>query len=122
MTTLNLSIYQLYLYLANATLCVPETYRDQIFQDMAYKLLEWDGVPIQELRDVFDKLGMKITEGIIFGDLLSQVLQSTQALEFTNTNVPFRIFGKLYRFFLQKSIDIKRPDIFCTLVANMCHR
>jgi len=62
MTTLNLSIYQLYLYLANATLCVPETYRDQIFQDMAYKLLEWDGVPIQELRDVFDKLGMKLKE------------------------------------------------------------
>jgi len=62
MTTLNLSIYQFYLYLANATLCVPEKYRDQIFQDMAYKLMEWDGVPIQELRDVFDKLGIKLKE------------------------------------------------------------
>jgi SAM-dependent methyltransferase len=68
----------------------------------------------------FDKLGMKITEGIIFGDLLSQVLQSTQVLEFHCTNVPFRIFGKLYRFFLQKSINTKKADVYFAPVSQIC--
>lgn len=68
----------------------------------------------------FDKLEMKITEGVIFGDLLSQVIQYTEALEFNCTNVPLRIFGKFYRFFLKKSIDIKRPDIYYAPISQIC--
>jgi len=62
MTTLNLSVYELFLYLANATLCISEESKNKTFQHMAYKLMEWDNVSRDEIRAVFQQFDMKLDE------------------------------------------------------------
>jgi len=67
-----------------------------------------------------DALNLKIIEGVVVGNLLTNVVQSTQAIEFTSTNLLFRFFGKIYRFFLYKSIKIIQPDIYYSPSSQTC--
>jgi len=48
-------LHTLFLYLANATLCIPDKYKDHVFKDMACKLHEWAAVPYSELRAALAK-------------------------------------------------------------------
>lgn len=57
-----MTIEALFLYLAHATLSIPDTFKNRVFQDMAYKLIEWDNIPRGELRDVFRLHDMEFEE------------------------------------------------------------
>lgn len=52
----------LFLYLSRATRCISKDDRYTVFNDMAYKLMEWDNVSRCELRDVFNKFGCEFKE------------------------------------------------------------
>ena len=41
----------LFLYLSNAVMCIPEEYQIRVFRDMAFKLREWNDVPMSALRE-----------------------------------------------------------------------
>jgi hypothetical protein len=60
--TLHLSLYSFFLYLANATMCIDEEAKDTVWNDMAYKLIEWNDVSRDELRAVFRAFGAKYEE------------------------------------------------------------
>ena len=60
--TLNFSLYSFFLYLANATMCIDEEAKDQVWNDMAYKLIEWNDVSRDELRAVFREFGATFEE------------------------------------------------------------
>ena len=62
MTTLNISIYELFLYLANATMRIPDDLKHIVFQDMASKLIEWDNVERDEVRKVLLEFDIKLDE------------------------------------------------------------
>ena len=62
MISLNLSVHDIFLYLANATMRIPDIQKYRVFQDMAYKLMEWDNVPRDEIRKVLRQFGMKLDE------------------------------------------------------------
>jgi hypothetical protein len=62
MTSLNLSLYEMFLYLANATLRLDCEQKDKVFQDMAYKLMEWDDVKRDEIRKVLRQFDIKLEE------------------------------------------------------------
>ena len=63
MTTLNWDLYTMFLYLANAVMCIPEKYQEQVFQGMAHKILEWGpDVTREELREVMEKFGFELEE------------------------------------------------------------
>jgi hypothetical protein len=61
-TRLNWTLYDLFLFLSNAVMCIPDKYQQQVFNDMAYKLIEWCDTPRSELRTVFDKFSMEFEE------------------------------------------------------------
>jgi hypothetical protein len=61
-TKLNWSIYDMCLYLSSAVVCIPEKYKQQVFNNMAYRLMEWNDTPRSEFRDVFDKFGIDFEE------------------------------------------------------------
>jgi 5-methylcytosine-specific restriction endonuclease McrA len=52
-TRLNWTLKTLYLYLGNAVMCIPKRYQQQVYQDMAHKLMEWNDMSCSELRKVF---------------------------------------------------------------------
>ena len=52
----------LFLYLANATLCLSHNEKTQVFNDMAYKLMEWNNTSRCELRELFDKYGLEFID------------------------------------------------------------
>ena len=52
----------LFLLLDNATLSISEKDRRRVFQDMAYKLIEWYDVSRFELRNIFDNHGIVLEE------------------------------------------------------------
>jgi len=60
--TLHLSLYELFLYLANATMCIDEQAKDKVWNDMAYKLIEWNDTPRDELRAVFREFWVQFEE------------------------------------------------------------
>ena len=60
--SLNLSLYNFFLYLANATMCIDEEAKQQVWNDMAYKLIEWNGMPRDELRAVFREFNAPFEE------------------------------------------------------------
>jgi len=62
MTTLNWDLKTLFLYLANATLCIDDKSKDKVFNDMAYKLMEWDNVSRRELRKILQEFDVKFEE------------------------------------------------------------
>ena len=52
----------LFLYLSHSTMCIGEEHKKQVFNDMAYKLIEWNNTSRCELRAVFRKLGCEFEE------------------------------------------------------------
>jgi hypothetical protein len=62
MTSLIWELDTLFLYLSNATMCIPGRFQKQVFQDMAYKLMEWEGVTRTALRPVMVKYGFPLEE------------------------------------------------------------
>jgi 2-polyprenyl-3-methyl-5-hydroxy-6-metoxy-1,4-benzoquinol methylase len=66
------------------------------------------------------EFNLKIIEGVVVGNLLTSVIQSTQVLEFTSTNLLFRFFGKVYRFYLRKSIKNIQKDIYYAPTSQIC--
>jgi hypothetical protein len=52
----------MFLYLANATLRIPDDLKNRVFQDMAYKLMEWDDVKRDEIRKVLRQFDIKLDE------------------------------------------------------------
>ena len=60
--SLHLSLYTFFLYLANATMCIDEEAKDKVWNDMAYKLIEWNDVSRDELRAVFREFGATFEE------------------------------------------------------------
>ena len=58
-------LHTLFLYLANATLCIPDKYKDHVFNDMAGKLHEWDNVPYSELRAALAKFDIEFTHACL---------------------------------------------------------
>lgn len=59
---LDFDLYTMFLYLANATMCINETSKNQVWNDMAYKLMEWNNISRCELRQVFNKFDMEFKE------------------------------------------------------------
>jgi len=59
MATLNIDLYTLFLYISNATIRLPEKYKNYVFQDMAAKLIE-RGVEESELRDTFRRFDRRM--------------------------------------------------------------
>jgi hypothetical protein len=64
-TKLIWSLYDLFLYLSNAVICLPNKYQNHVFNSMAYKLIEWNDTPRSELRTVFDTFGIEFDERCI---------------------------------------------------------
>jgi len=62
MTTLNWDLKTLFLYLANATLCIDDKSKDKVFNGMAYKMMEWDTISRCELRKVIQEFGIQFEE------------------------------------------------------------
>lgn len=52
----------LFLFLSHSTMCIGEEHKNQVFNDMAYKLIEWNNTSRCELREVFRKLGCEFEE------------------------------------------------------------
>ena len=52
----------MFLYLSNAVICIPEKHQQTVFNDMAYKLIEWADVPRPTLRELLDKYGYEFEE------------------------------------------------------------
>lgn len=52
----------LFLYLSNAVISLPDIYQEQVFKDMAYKLHEWNGIPISELRTVLQDFDIQFND------------------------------------------------------------
>ena len=53
MADLAINIEALFALLSNATVSIPEKHKNKVFQDMAYKLIEWYTVSRVELRKIF---------------------------------------------------------------------
>ncbi len=56
----------LFLYLSNAVMCIPEQHQQTVFNDMAYKLIEWSDVPRSTLRKLLDQYGYEFEELCIY--------------------------------------------------------
>jgi len=52
----------LFRYLGNAVMCIPEEYQVRVFKDMAYKLHEWNNVPISVLRDTLKEFDVDFND------------------------------------------------------------
>jgi len=62
MTTLNWDMKTLFLYLQNATICIDQKSRNIVFNNMAYKLIEWENASRCEVRKVLDDMDIKFEE------------------------------------------------------------
>jgi hypothetical protein len=62
MAMLDWNLDILFLYLGYSIMALPEKDRDSVVQGMAYKLIEWDNIPRDELRTVLKKYGWKLQE------------------------------------------------------------
>ena len=61
-SNLDWSLDTLFLYLSHSTMCISEEDKHKVFNDMAYKLMEWNNTSRCELRVVFRKHGCKFIE------------------------------------------------------------
>jgi hypothetical protein len=61
-SNVRLSLYEIFLYVSNATLSIPEVHRHSVLQALAYKLEEWADVSRPELRDVLAQFGEELDE------------------------------------------------------------
>ena len=59
---ITMSLEHYFLYLMHAVMCIPERYQNQVFNDMAHKLMEWNNTPIADLRKVFHILDLPFEE------------------------------------------------------------
>jgi hypothetical protein len=59
---MTMTVREIFLYLTNATLCIPEAHRHTVVQAMAYKLEEWANVTRPELRAVLAGFGDTLDE------------------------------------------------------------
>ena len=59
---LDWDLNKLFLFLAHSTMCIDEDAKEKVFNDMAYKLIEWQNTSRCELRQVFGKLDCKFQE------------------------------------------------------------
>ena len=59
---LDWDLNKLFLFLANSTLCIDDYSKQKVFNDMAYKLIEWNNTSRCELRAVFRKFGVDFQE------------------------------------------------------------
>lgn len=55
-------IDKLFLYVHNATLCIPDEHRERVFKDLAYKLNEWEGIPMSILRNELKKFDVEFND------------------------------------------------------------
>jgi hypothetical protein len=62
---INMSLYQFFLYLSNATMCIPIVFREKVFQDMAKKLIQWGQIKREELIDVLDRFDIVLEQNCI---------------------------------------------------------
>lgn len=61
-TDLKIDIDGLFLLLGNATMCIPSKHTETVFQDMAYKLMEWYDVSRVDLRKALLIHGLHLKE------------------------------------------------------------
>ena len=61
-TTLDFDLKTMFLFLANATLSLDDTSKDRVFNDMAYKLMEWDNISRCEIRKVLKEFDVEFEE------------------------------------------------------------
>jgi hypothetical protein len=61
-TYLKLDLYTLFLYLHNATHSLNSEDKKNVFNDISYKLIEWDYVPRCELRKVVRQFHVEFQE------------------------------------------------------------
>jgi hypothetical protein len=59
---LDWDLNKLFLFLANSTLCIDDYSKQKVFNDMAYKLIEWNNTSRCELRGVFRKFDIRFEE------------------------------------------------------------
>ena len=43
-------------------MCIPDRYKQQVYEGMAYKLMEWNHTPRSELRKVFAEYDIEFEE------------------------------------------------------------
>ena len=70
MPELDWDLNTLVLFLSHATMCIPEVYRNRVFQDMALKLMEWDGFTMRELQAAYNRFGRDLKEICLLCDSL----------------------------------------------------
>ena len=61
-TDLKIDIDGLFLLLGNATMCIPSKHSERVFQDMAYKLMEWYDISRADLRKALWIHGIHLEE------------------------------------------------------------
>jgi hypothetical protein len=61
-TQLDWDLDRLFLFLSHATMCIGQQNIRRVFNDMAYKLMEWQDVSRRDLRRVFAKLDFVMEE------------------------------------------------------------
>lgn len=62
---LTFRLYDLFLYLSSAVICIPRKYQHEVFMGMAHKLEEWNNTSRSDLRLVFEELGIDFDESCI---------------------------------------------------------
>lgn len=50
---------ELFIYLANATMCIPRQHGERVFIDMAFKIHEWNDIPISKLRETLKEFDIE---------------------------------------------------------------
>ena len=62
MAVLDWNLDTLFLYLGYSVMGLSDRDKESVVQNMAYKLIEWDTIPRDELRTVLKKYGWKLQE------------------------------------------------------------
>jgi hypothetical protein len=57
---LSMTLEDFFLYLINATVNIPEEYKEQVIYSAAQKLQEWDTISSDQLRDVLSELNYEL--------------------------------------------------------------
>lgn len=61
-TKLNWSLDDLFLYLLHATICISDKAKQEVYNGMAKKLIEWNHTSPSELRKTFQKYDIEFEE------------------------------------------------------------
>ena len=52
----------LFLYVSNSVICIPREYQINVFKTMAFKLHEWNDIPISDLRTVLYEFDVEFND------------------------------------------------------------